>query len=121
MANVVLVTVEHLNAEGLSNEPQAAGSGVPAAVSPVHQDLDSATLSGHLEGDQVPRQLHSRTQELPIPDGGGASSTAGWLQPRVSDDLFRGLRRKFEALAMEWGAVPRVFARMRDPSDQSIF
>ena len=69
----------------------------------------------------MPRQLHSWSQELPIPDGGGASSTADWLQPRVSEDLFRGLRRKFEALAMEWGAVPRVLAHMRDPSDQSIF
>ena len=69
----------------------------------MHQDLDSAA-----EGDQVSRQLHSWTQELTIPDGGDASSTADWLQPRVSEDLFKGLRRKFQALAMEWGAVPRV-------------
>ena len=58
---------------------------------------------------------------VPVPDGGGICSTADWFQPRVKDDLFRDLRRRFESLAMEWRLVPRLMAHVSNPRMLSCF
>ena len=57
---------------------------------------------------------------VPVPDGGGICSTADWFQPRVKDDLFRDLRRRFESLAMEWRLVPRLMAHVSNPTDAEL-
>ena len=43
-----------------------------------------------------------------ILDGGGLGSSADWLVPRVSEDLFLQLRRKFQSWALEWRVVDRL-------------
>ena len=46
--------------------------------------------------------------ELPILDGGGLGSTADWLRPRVSKDVFHPLRKRFGSSVREAALVPRL-------------
>ena len=60
---------------------------------------------------------------VPIPDGGGLSSTADWSIPREDSDLLGALREKFKTLCLEWNVVQRliIISHCRDGSSDPLF
>ena len=58
---------------------------------------------------------------VPIPDGGGLSSTADWSVPREDSDLLGALREKFKTLCREWNVVQRLIKHCRDGSSDPLF
>lgn len=53
-------------------------------------------------------------------DGGGVRSTANWLSPRTSADVFKPLRRDLEGLVVKWDLIPRLRDRLRVKSPDQL-
>ena len=58
---------------------------------------------------------------VPIPDGGGLSSTADWSIPREDSDLLGALREKFKTVCLEWNVVQCLISHCRDGSSDPLF